>query len=218
MSLEKVNRNTIELNENVSFFRGMIQGFSEINMVYMSKKFGRLAYMGRTGNGGTFVTNSLFKGITYARDYDFKISNSEIPDPFTRYVTLLEIYGRPYLDRLFMDPALGEGYVIAGPIDLQDVRVLFGADRNNLTIELESRVLPSERGNMQDGYLSRRDELMSVAGQPTEKTLSRSYRANPELTVKEAYQSFANLSSKVHPHFSTEDVAKVIPRVVSLFG
>ncbi len=211
MNLEKIDPKTVEFNNKLQVYRAIPQGFLESDILRNSISDNH-CYMARTGNGGTFVTNDLLKGLGYGRDWSGLLDSKRIAPPFTKYVALLGINVQPYLDRLHRDTSGNEGIVISGPIALRDLVVLFGAEKNSLSqLDLDQVLLASR--SKRDLFELRKADLLEMAAEPLLDTFVSRYYRSPEALIQQIYTYLQKQAPK-----SREEIAELTLQVISLLN
>jgi len=216
--LEKVDPNDIELNYRRAFYRATPQGFLERNIFLVSKQYDRPCYLAANGVEETHITPDFLKALTYARDWCVPLEHREIPPIFTNYMAILEINAEPYLDRIYQSPTM-EGIVIKNPIELQDIKLIWSADNTQLDAKnLPYLALPGaiENGNAYRIFGLAKDDLLQAAGEPPHNTFIRRYLNDKEKLNEDLYAYFRNLPKDSYPAPSREDIAKLLPRIVSI--
>ena len=220
MTLEKIDPRTIELDKRQYFYRAVPQGFVESRILQIAKYHNRPCYVAQTGINKTFVTNDFLLGLGYAQDWTALMDSKGVPFPFTEYVTFFGISAHPYLDRLYRDTSGNEGIVIKGPIDLQDIEVMFSADRNVIDkLELDDVVLPSRRsGNVRRTFERKKADLFQMAGDPPHLSLVRRYGQDSQTLVEQIHTYLEGLKHMVGPRLTKSEIKEMLPKVVSAFG
>lgn len=220
MNLERINPETIEFNRQQRVYRAIPQGFFESDMFYSAEHAESPTYLSRNGNGGTFVTQDIIKGLGYGCDWTSLMRpEDEIPAPFTSYVTLLSIDARPYLDRLYQEPP-NEGIIIRGAIALDDIEVLFSAEKDTLnTFDEDAVVLPSRKRNSDVSVVFRgmKQSLRDMAGNLPETTLITRYWRDTERVADEIRQYLDTCWQGKHLNGCEDVVAALLPKVVDFF-
>ena len=218
MGFEGIDPRTIEFNKKLQVYRSCPQGLAEAGIFYHTRQSNNPCYAGNL-NSRTFVTNDLFRGLNYGRDYGGLFLPERVPFPFTYYITLMAINILPYLDRLYRDTSGNEGIVISGPINLRDIEILFCADKNSLyNLDLASVVLSNglSKENAEEEFQTRKQDFLFVIGESPDLTLVNRYRQNPKHLTGQIYKYMKRMLGDAH--LDREEITKLLPRVVKMFS
>ena len=125
-----------ELDKPRFFYRGMIQADFEVNVLNNIIKYDKPCFFGcndADDNLGpiTFCSQDYFNGLWFAR-YQFESSaKRNVGSFFTCFPLIMQINAEKYKDRL-LESSKGEGIIIKGLIDLEDITILLSKHVNKL--------------------------------------------------------------------------------------
>lgn len=148
----------------------------------------------------TFVDSAIYRTLYFMEKAIKEFRRSDKggnfePDefmPFSQSAILLEINAEPYKDKIY-ESNTGEGLVILGPIDLEDITAIFSTEKN----ETEGRV-PEPMNSALTWKIGDIEEQIREHGMTPEKSLLRRYDSDPERTLRMLWGN-THLRSRTQP-------------------